>query len=519
MNKFYKKSFTLIEILIATGIFVIVLGVAMATIWSVMRPKAKTQTLSNLQESTRLAMETISENLKKANTGETGQTYLNFAIGGSGQGTADPFIVPESGNTIVSGKTLRVVSRIAGHSGSYPVLRVFRIYKGSKALANNQTSCLPDSTSSGGCVLKMTTVINNDYAHPVEVALSSPDVDITNIVFKGHYWTTDTTTQKLAPYVEITIDAKNRYDTSTQRDVTEKGTLTLKTTVSPVYTFARPSGPLGIVHLFYDDDNNPATEMKDMGEFLDFTVDALGEYPHFANGGLQWTTDKKNSNPANPSNYKRISPIILGNAWTFFNNTDEQNFLNALRRYELRVLDRRGNYLGTVYLYRGSSRVGKFLGNSIGPSLDSGSSSNLYPHYSLMRSNAAIRRILASGGSTQWNGAYAAYVALRFLMITDRYQIKVYNLTTDQDYGVIKIFNGTRNLGEYLFSSREWYQLRVGHDATCTISYGTIDRAGGPSPVLFYKEYTEHNVIDPNVPTLTQQCLDGERNLNIRMGI
>lgn len=82
MNKDLRqsKSFTLLEILVATTIFMVVSVIALAVITSVINSSAKTQAILNVQESGRLAMEMMTGQIKVAKSFNIDSTKTQVTV-------------------------------------------------------------------------------------------------------------------------------------------------------------------------------------------------------------------------------------------------------------------------------------------------------------------------------------------------------------------------------------------------------------------------------------------------------
>ena len=222
-----KKSFTLIEILIATTIFAIVLSVFVIAIWSVSQPKSKTKAMNNLREQSQQAMDTIVASIMEANRTEGG-SYVNFAITDDGGNPIPCTSNPCSGNRLTTSANLPAVP----YSSVY-VKKAFAVYKGTPTTA--QTVCAPSLTEN--CHLDIIQAI--DGVVKPHHSLTTSDINVLEIDFSGYFWSSSNTNFTLcpnggrciAPYMTITLHTQSAY--------TEAGgapDLWLKTTVRPFNT-------------------------------------------------------------------------------------------------------------------------------------------------------------------------------------------------------------------------------------------------------------------------------------------
>jgi type II secretory pathway pseudopilin PulG len=193
-----KKSFTLIELLLATSLFIIIILVFIVAVWTVMRPKAKNETNTNLQDTSRLVMEEITNNIYKANAKSTEKGYAFFAATGSdGRAIACPATICPTGNRL---------STYQSFSDGHTVIRAFGVDLDGgtrKVLQIQELACNPSGTCEPA---------TKDRIHD----LSSPDVEVTSISFSGHYWTINaggnpTNDRSTQAYMEITINLISHY--------------------------------------------------------------------------------------------------------------------------------------------------------------------------------------------------------------------------------------------------------------------------------------------------------------------
>jgi type II secretory pathway component PulJ len=240
MKKF-KPSFTLLEILVAVAIFAVVVLVSLATVSSVMKPKAKTHTMQSLQESAWRAMETMVEQIKRANENYPDR-YQRFALTdeeGNPISTPSPqypgsyeshrlnaiYRVPQAGNE----------TACLGGPCYNTIVRAFGVYQGGNL---KEGECVPTyENDDGRCKLKM--VIRIERGDPPYTRtttyedISTPDIDVLSITFQGYHWTTSE--GDIFPWVEIEMKARSR----SQNQPVEGATITIKTKISPSYNMKR----------------------------------------------------------------------------------------------------------------------------------------------------------------------------------------------------------------------------------------------------------------------------------------
>lgn len=230
-----KKSFSLIEILIATAIFMTVAVITMATLVAIMGSKAKASSMRSVQETNRLAIEMMAGEIKRADmdisrqvtlTGSTKKFY-GFWIGsydGNGVSSAVPF----------EGPALRIFK-------PDNKVRLFRleVRTGEDTFQTIATGDGRQCPEGQQCALRM---IDTDGTDITTSTVSSPDVNATSLTFRGYHkyrscrsifgrvvCDTNPPSDNQQPYVTIETTVQSRWQTKAQ----EQETVTLKTTVSP----------------------------------------------------------------------------------------------------------------------------------------------------------------------------------------------------------------------------------------------------------------------------------------------
>lgn len=232
-----KKSFTLIEILVATTIFVAVMVIFLAVVMQVMRPKAKNQTMGTLQDTAKVALETIASSVMRVDTNygtnlvAPYNNYYGFALtygDGPQIGQPLPCATYQAGGCS-GGRFNTYTTTTPPALSATNVARSFGVYKrDANGDTYQQSDCAPDQTKNIRCVLQLWESVNGGSA--VAHDISGPDVDVTRIAFSGYYWTT-TNDHKVAPYMKVTITVQSHY-----RDNTDSsGSATFSTLLSPIY--------------------------------------------------------------------------------------------------------------------------------------------------------------------------------------------------------------------------------------------------------------------------------------------
>ncbi len=217
-----KKSFTLIEVLVAATLFVIIMLVFIVAIWGVTRPKAKTDTMSALQETARLAVAEITNNIFRANAKETSKGYAFFGITNLSD-TAKACAAPQCSSDSTYNR-LSTYERFPVEFGGGTVTRSFGLNLDGSSLNTLQMkekSC----NSAGSCA----TEIRN-------ISLPEANVNVISISLFGYYWTIDssglsTNDRYTQEYMEVVITTQSR----TQNSQGTYDTYTLKSLVTPLY--------------------------------------------------------------------------------------------------------------------------------------------------------------------------------------------------------------------------------------------------------------------------------------------
>lgn len=218
-----KKSFTLLEILVAAAIFAVVALVSLATISSVMKPKAKTHMMQSLQESAWRAMETMVEQIKRANENSPSPIYQRFALTNE---FGVPLQDPDGDNKIISHRLNAIYKVVQAGTGNYnTVVRAFGVYQNGTF---QEDECDPQI---GRCILKMgIRIVRGDFPFSTTINfedISTPDIDVLSVNFEGYHWPGN----DIFPWVEIVMEAQSRY----QGQPIEAGKIIIKTKVSPSY--------------------------------------------------------------------------------------------------------------------------------------------------------------------------------------------------------------------------------------------------------------------------------------------
>ena len=210
------RSFTLVEILIATALFAILVAISMVILTTIFNSLSKVSAYQSVQESSRKAMEMIANEVKGADLTLQQGNFYGFEI--ASYNPTGPAI------SLTDGK----------YSG--PVLKVFKpdgtkVFKLKKRLAGggyenislgegDGTEC--PSSATLGCALMMD-----------EVPLSSPNVNVQELTFSGYHKNTASPTNQ--PYVTIETQVQSRW----QQKKAEKETMILRTTAIPYSIYER----------------------------------------------------------------------------------------------------------------------------------------------------------------------------------------------------------------------------------------------------------------------------------------
>lgn len=211
-----RKSFTLLEVLVATTIFIIIMVIFITVLWAILRPRAKTQTLSALQQASQAAMDTMVDDILHANVNNPAK-YVNFAL------------------TDVAGNPLSCVNFCSGNR----VTALTDLYNDGvvtkRAFEITDTSLNPiaGTTCPAGQTCRLVERETNAAGgSPTPHELLPPEVDITKLEFNGYFWSNSPSNSRLiAPYMNITISFKSHFT-----DAASSGVLTIRTTIRPMET-------------------------------------------------------------------------------------------------------------------------------------------------------------------------------------------------------------------------------------------------------------------------------------------
>jgi hypothetical protein len=166
----------------------------------------------------------IENEVKRADMSISQDTYYGFWIGGYYSENITSI------NDTYEGPALRILKPNAEK-------RVFKLQKlvGGNFIDIGSGQCDPNASPSGNCVLMMIDADSNGVIIRSS-PLSSPDVDVTSLTFRGYHATSPNPPKQ--PYVTIQMTIKSRW----QEKAMEKETANLKTTVSPssYYAFSIP---------------------------------------------------------------------------------------------------------------------------------------------------------------------------------------------------------------------------------------------------------------------------------------
>lgn len=101
VHRRHDEGFTLIEILVATGLFLMLIGIVMTTVVSINRATSNSKQLTNMNEQARIATERLSREMRQAT--EIRDAQLPSTTGGD---TAVTFGVDFNGNNVIEAATL-----------------------------------------------------------------------------------------------------------------------------------------------------------------------------------------------------------------------------------------------------------------------------------------------------------------------------------------------------------------------------------------------------------------------------
>lgn len=221
-----KKSFTLIEILVATTVFVIAMVIFLASLSLVMKPRAKSQSENAVQETLKLAMDKISNNTLRINSTYPVyiKNYYGFAFT-DGLGRPLTCTTNPCPNPGPFGHRINFDYYI-GFPSSYEVIESFGVYQGGNFIDGD---CDPVS---GPCVLQLWRSVDGG-ATAQQSDISGPDVDITSFNVKGFFWSgaNGGKANNVTPYAEVAITAQSRYANTAEG----AKSMTMKTLINPIY--------------------------------------------------------------------------------------------------------------------------------------------------------------------------------------------------------------------------------------------------------------------------------------------